>query len=196
MAHQYSTDAVVLGAYNTGEANKTYVLFTEMFGLVYCQARSVRKEGAKLSAHLQPLSLTRVSLIRGKKGWKIVGSVEMGNVYYDLRHTPLVRDMIVRIVKLLRRLVRGEEKNERLYISLSQGIEYCVSNEGAELAVDSIERLLALRMLAALGYMTPLPQFAPLLTHDTVEDGDVALLVREHRAATQEINTALKNAQL
>lgn len=196
MAHQYSTDAVVLGAYNTGEANKTYVLFTELFGLVYCQARSVRKEGAKLAAHLQPMSRSRVSLIRGKKGWKVVGSVELCNLYYELERAPDVRDMMVRILKLLRRLVRGEEKNHSLYTALLEGMRYCVAHGGGGILTESVERLLALRILAALGYMTPLPQFAPLLSHYTIEDGDVALLIAEHGAATKEINTALKNAQL
>jgi DNA repair protein RecO len=196
MAHQYSTDALVLGSYNAGEANKTYILFTELFGLLYCQARSVRKEGAKLSSNLQPLSRSTVTLIRGKKGWKVVGSVETGNIYYALQHAPQTRDMVIRIAKLVRRLVRGEEKNHSLFQALMQGLSYCLERELDAAAVASVERLLALRILATLGYMTPQPQFTSLLAHYTVEEGDVALLADQKAIATREINAALKNAQL
>lgn len=196
MAHQYSTDALVLGTFNTGEANKTYTLYTEQFGLVYCQARSVRKEGAKLANNLQSLSRSTVSLIRGKKGWKVVGSVELGNVYYELRQTPHTRDMIIRIVKLVRRLVRGEEKNHSLFQALTQGIAYCALHDLDVSRMESVERLLALRILASLGYMTPMPQFMPLLSHYSIEEDDIELLAKQQSIATREINSALKNAQL
>lgn len=196
MAHQYSTNALVLGAYNTGEANKTYALYTEEFGLVYCQARSVRKEGAKLSNNLQPLSRSTVSLIRGKKGWKVVGSVELGNVYYELKRSPQVRDMVIRILKLVRRLVRGEGRNDSLFHALSEGIAYCVSSDLDIPRANNVERLLALRILATLGYMTPRPQFASLLSHYSVLEDDLILIDAEQSVATREINAALKNAQL
>ena len=57
------TQAIVLNKYPSGDYDNFYVLFTKNFGKVEAFARSSRKLKAKLSAHLEPGTLTEVSFV-------------------------------------------------------------------------------------------------------------------------------------
>jgi DNA repair protein RecO len=64
--HEYVTKAFILSTEPAGEANLRVTMFTQSSGKVVALARSARKPKAKLTAHLQPLSISRVRL--RKKG--------------------------------------------------------------------------------------------------------------------------------
>lgn len=196
MAHQYTTDAIVIGTRESGEANKTLLLFTRAFGLVYGSARSVRARRAKLAPTLQTTSLGVVSLVRGKKGWKIVGGVERVNAYYYLRSYPPRKELMIQILKLVRRLVRGEEKNEILFSVLEKFLLYLTFPEFRDETLPELERLVALRILAALGYTTAHPDLKDCVSESVITNEFLHFLSERRTLATREINKALKEAQL
>jgi len=71
----YTTEALVCGSRNNNTSDRAYLLFTEEVGMIWASARSVREERSKQRYALQDFSLIRVSLVKGKSGWRI-GSVE------------------------------------------------------------------------------------------------------------------------
>ncbi len=71
---EYLTEALVLGANDSGESDKTVDLYTKELGRVSARARGARKITSKLSGHLQPLSFTRVRLIE-KNGFQIADAL-------------------------------------------------------------------------------------------------------------------------
>lgn len=103
----YTTNALVCGTYRKNTADATYALFTADSGMIYATARSVREERSRQRYALQDFSLVRISLVRGKSGWRI-GSVESLQNFY--RHAPdqSTRRAVVYIIKLLRRFVPSE----------------------------------------------------------------------------------------
>ena len=70
----YTTQALVCGTFDRNTADRSYRLFTREFGMVWADARSVRLEKSKQRSALTDFSVVRISLVRGKAGWKI-GSV-------------------------------------------------------------------------------------------------------------------------
>ena len=76
MSHTlYSTECIVLGSVDSGEANRYISLFTREW--VLCAvARSVREEKSKLRYCLQSFSFTDATLVRGREVWRITGAEE------------------------------------------------------------------------------------------------------------------------
>lgn len=109
MSYQtYTTKALVCGSKDSNTADRAYLLFTEQAGMLWATARSVRTEQSKQRYALQDFSLLRVSLVKGKGGWR-VGSVEaLGNSFLQARNR-YERAQVQLIVRTLRRLIHGEE---------------------------------------------------------------------------------------
>lgn len=187
----YTTDALVIGNREYLSSDKTFFLFTRDLGLVYGRAVSVRKEASKLRYGLQDFSFVRCSLVRGKNGWRIVGAERSANVYYAAEERA-ARGALLRTVRLVRRFVRGEEAHPELYDTLADGLaSLSVSTEGES---ERLERILALRLLAILGYIAPRPAYRDLLAAETL--GAAGTFPSEERVVSRAIEEALAVSHL
>ena len=82
MAYQtYITEAIVCGSYDSNTSDRSFLLFAREAGMIYAHAKSVREERSKQRYALQVCSHVRVTLIRGKSGWKIAGVEPQQNLY-------------------------------------------------------------------------------------------------------------------
>ena len=105
-----------------------YAVLTRDFGLVGAVALGARKEASKLRGGLEPVSLSKISLVRGKEYWRIT-SVE---VIRRLKKTnPL---------SLLEKLVTGEASHPELFDTIEKNI-------------DADEIILVAKILYHLGYL-------------------------------------------
>mgnify|MGYP001560626649 CR=1 FL=1 len=163
----YTTDALVVGSDDRLTADRMFALFTRDAGLVYARAAGVRKEASKLRYGLQDFSLVRVSLVRGKQGWRVVGAERARNLYFEAidRHA---RAALLRTLRLVRRLVRGEEAHTALYDTLIDGLAALAVCGEAEL--ERGERMLTLRLLCALGYIAPKSEYEHVLAALTLQE--------------------------
>jgi len=183
MAYQtYTTRALVVASMEGVAADRTIVLFTRDAGLVHARAVSVRKETSKLRYGLQDFSLLTVSLIRGRQGWRVVGAERCYNLYFT-SDDRAVRGALLRTVRLLRRLIRGEEAVPEVYDALIEGLESITECEGVD--VLRAERTLVLRLLAALGYIASSSVYAHLLEASSVRDVLALPVVHGEESATR-----------
>jgi recombinational DNA repair protein (RecF pathway) len=102
---KYVTRAIILESYDQGEHDKAYKVFTREYGLLICQAKSIRKLESKLRAHILPRSVSLITLVKGREVWRLVGAENevVTSVY------------IHEVTTLLRRFVRGEGAHIALY---------------------------------------------------------------------------------
>lgn len=186
MAYQtYTTDAIVVGSEDAGNADRTIILFSREAGLLFARAVSVRKEQSKLRYGLQDFSYSRVSLVRGKQGWRVVGAERTRNLYFETDERAR-RAALFRIVKFIRRFVQGEEPHPYLFDVISDGFEtfsLCDSED-----IKTAERLLTLRMLAALGYVASQGPYQHFISSEPL------MRVCSDRSAEREVNTAIESA--
>ncbi|MFM2423949.1 MAG: hypothetical protein RLZZ70_338 [Candidatus Parcubacteria bacterium] len=160
MSYQtYITSAIVLGSFESATADKSYRLFTERAGMLFASARSVREERSKQRYALQDFSLISVTLVRGKTGWRI-GSVEAKENFFMQATTRTTRGSIVKLCKVLRRYVHGEEPLPSLYTEFVEAIRL-VSRPDLP-ARECYEMCLIVRLLTHLGYVAPSASLAPL----------------------------------
>ncbi|HMA79002.1 MAG TPA: recombination protein O N-terminal domain-containing protein [Candidatus Paceibacterota bacterium] len=181
MSYQtYTTEAIVCGSYDRMTADRTYLLFTESAGMVFATARSAREERSKQRYALQDFSHVRVSLVKGKGGWR-VGSVEPLHNYYASASDRAARGTVVATVQLLRRLVTGEDAQSTIFSDTHAFL--AAVNEGDKTTLGIRFETFTLRLLAQLGYVATHPSYASRLATGTVWLKDTTTLPAEATTA-------------
>ncbi len=117
--------------------------------MLYATARSVREERSKQRCALQDFSRLRVSLIKGKTGWR-VGSVEVEKNDFSQAENRETRGSVAIVYRLLRRFIKGEEASWQLYDFVIEALdELNKSQQNRRL----LELFVQIRILALLGYV-------------------------------------------
>ena len=147
--HTYTTEALVCGSFLHNTADKVFLLFTREVGMLYATAKSVREERSKQRFALQDFSLIRVSLIKGKQGWR-VGSVEAKTNYFSQAEDRASRGSVVLLFKTLRRFIHGEESLPVLFDFCLSVLEGMGKIKGEKSFWDLVVQL---KILDELGYV-------------------------------------------
>jgi len=148
----YTTEGLILSYTPLREADRVYSILTRDLGLIRCTATGVRKETSKLRGSLEPLTLSNVSLIKGKEYWRLTSAVFKKNIARDLESKKKILQSVSKSLVLLAGLVQGEEAHSELYDSLIPIIE---SAKGIEVKdADVFEIVLVARILFHLGYLS------------------------------------------
>lgn len=193
MYEKYPTDAFVLSGRNRGEADRYYTLYTREFGLIRARCSSVRAERSKMRYALQTFSLSNVSLIRGRAGWRIAGAAAKSGIVVDARIGLLPYAALARISKLLERLLHGEEKSDYLFDSVQEARSALLQERSD---ADSIELLCVIRILFALGYIAPNSAMQPLFANCDYTDVMLGTVQAYKVSALGVVNAALSATQL
>jgi DNA repair protein RecO len=150
MSYQtYTSEAIVVSARERQGADRVVRLFTEEAGMIDARATSVREEKSKMRYALQPFSRVRITVVRGKREWRLIGAECRHNAFFNA-HDRTSRASLVKLLKLVDRFVVGEEPHLALYQEVVQGMAH-LEQEGS----DASFQVLAFRVLAHLGYMAP-----------------------------------------
>jgi recombinational DNA repair protein (RecF pathway) len=167
MSYQtYITEGLICGSFDSNTADKSYLLFTKDAGMIYASARSVREERSRQRFALQDFSRITVSLIKGKTGWRI-GSVQSEGNFFVEANDRAVRGSIVRICKLLRRFVAGEEPHPDLYEEILVGLTHLSSSTIQNRSL--VEEIILVRLLHRLGYIASTNDIAVVLDSKPAE---------------------------
>lgn len=195
MSHAiYNTDGFVLKSANFGEANKYYYLFTKDFGLIKASAQGVRHLQSKLRYGLVDFSLARVSLVRGREIWRLTGAEKLVDYAGSLKKPEFL--LVSRIFSLLLRLLHGEEKNELLFDTLLQGLDFLQTNSLDRKNLENFECILALRILASLGYIGKLADFDQFTSSPYFTFELLSTMASLRTLAITEINKSLAETHL
>jgi DNA repair protein RecO len=153
----FVTEGIVLGKRGTGEENTLASILTPELGLIRSSARSARREVGKLRYGLEPLTLAKFSLIRGKYEWKLTGTQDISHALVSQNLAS--RQAAGRIARLITRLVHGEEPQLDLYTTVREGLMALA--RGAD-----VEAVLVLRILSHLGYLPDTKELKPFIEQD------------------------------
>ena len=173
MHHIYTTPAFIVHSAPHGEAGKFLLLFTKDFGMIGAVAQGIRLSQSKLRYHVQDFSFCMVSIVRGKDVWRLTGAYEI----YQEKKTGILH---IKILKLLRRLLQGEEKNNKLFEIMKDLYQTSTDHIDHEI----MECVTILQILNTLGY---------------IPDKDLLLIenAKENKAKIiKVINFALSESQL
>lgn len=185
MHHIYTTPAFIISSTPHGEAGKFLLIFTEDFGMIGALAQGIRLNQSKLRYHIQDFDYTNISIVRGKEVWRLTGAHEIENkIKPNVLH--------IRILKLLKRLLHGEEKNEKLF----EIIKLLYKADIKEKDYDSVECLMVLRILNTLGYIRNTDKLNIFLENNLIDDDMIKYMKENKVKVVKVINSALKESQL
>lgn len=191
MYQKYHTEALVLRSYEHGEADRVFALFTHEFGFVWARCSAVRRESSKMRYALQNYARAQVSLVRGNRGWRLAGAA-------SIAHLDVVNKKgaatFARIASLVERLVRGEDKNEYLFMSLIEAHRALM--QGTKEVHGAIELLCVARVLYALGYVSTEALGTALFTHSAYDHAHLEEAEEARNTLLLSVNRALSETQL
>ena len=184
----HTTDALVLKSVAAGEADRSLWLLSGEFGLISARAKSVREEHSKLRYALQDYMHTQVSLVRGKRGWRITGACA--------RDAPILSGerlaAYARIAALMCRLAPMDDTQDALYEILAHTrIALCDTHE-----IRLVELVCVARMLFVLGYLSHATHYAPLLEGCAYDAATLATVRACAQQLTDAVNQGIIESQL
>ncbi len=181
----YTTDALVCGAFDRNTADRTYLLYTREAGMLYAEAKSVREERSKQRYALQEFTHIRVSLVKGKRSWKI-GSVLVVHNDYARASSREARGSVIRIYRTLHRFIQGEDASPTLFDFCTRALEAAA---GSVVARDFFEAYVLVLIMHELGYvaLTSIPESLRAMTIEEAAG-------HSHAALTAELTTLYTHA--
>jgi recombinational DNA repair protein (RecF pathway) len=184
MYHTYTTRAFVVEQFPVGEADMLCMLYTEDFGLIRAKAQGLRNEHSKLRYSIQSQNISSVSLVRGHSEWRVVGAVSLGGE--SMQHVSL----FARVLKLVTRLVKGEEKDTHLFSILTEAHQTACT---VELPVHA-ELVGVCKILIALGYVPK--DILPVGEASIMSDALDSFMLTHRTTILKSVNDALQHSHL
>lgn len=195
MYRTYTTDGLVLGSRDSGEANKYYFILTRELGLVSAFAQGVRELKSKLRYSLAELSYVKVSLVRGKEKWRLTSTVPLPDLD-GLRNSGEKKKIAAKLTGLIRRLVGGEEEDQELFDELISSLKFLSAHDLSTKSLHDYELLAVLRILDKLGYISPRDNWLNLLGGRLWEGETLPNIEKERKILLATINESLYHSQL
>lgn len=195
--HVYTTDAFILDCRSRGEADRLFYLFTKDLGLIRAVATGVRLQKSKLAGHLNNYSYIKVSVIRGKEVWRITDA-STNELGVNLLRDPSLREVYVRFLGFIKRMVFGEEADSQTFDTLVKAFATIWSGYkiGEKVDIRVFEALLMIRLLRRFGYMRKTGELEQFLVEDDYSSDRINAFTEHRSVAIKEINTALKTSHL
>lgn len=192
--HIYHTEALILGGMTRSEGDKILFCYTKDMGLIFAHAKSIREGRSKLRYALQTFAHTEIDLVSGKSGWRLISARPIESFRGSWGNGEK-RRILARQAQLLRRLIQGEERHEKLFSDVLRGITFLHGiSDDASLA--DAELLMVVRLLDELGYWGERETFAQLLDDNawSSESLEYVRLIRPQLLS--EVNNSLQSSQL
>jgi DNA repair protein RecO len=146
------TEGIVLKSYYQGEKDLFLSIFTKDLGHIFAKVSGVRDLNSKHRYCVQDYSLSNFALVKGKTGWKITNTSIIKSLYFEnLDKTK--RDIILRILTLVKRFYLGEEANPQTYDDLLIGFENILNAQNLN-DIELEEAKTVANFLFDLGYVS------------------------------------------
>jgi DNA repair protein RecO (recombination protein O) len=115
----YRTQGIILSKKDRGEADRIFTFYTKDFGRLELTAKAVRKIKSKLRAGLELFYFSEIEFIQGKNQ-KTITDVVLLDKFKDIRKDVDKLKVAYQISSLAEKLLRGQEKEERIWKLFSE----------------------------------------------------------------------------
>ena len=192
--HIYHTEAIILGGRPSGEGDQVLYCYTRELGLIAAHAKSLREGRSRLRYALQMFSHAELDVIHGKHGWKLISARPVDSFAALWAHSGK-RALYAQHAQLLRRLIQGEERHEKLFDEIVSGLQF-LKDIPHEALLRTAELVFVVRLLYHLGYWEDKEVFQPLLGESPWSHETLAFAEAFRTPLLAGINRALRETQL
>lgn len=159
MDTSYKTKAIILTR-DRLEAHSRVVVFSEDRGKLELVARGTDKLTSKLAAHVEPVSLAEIMVIRGKRQ-DYVGSAVQEAAYPQLKQRWETAVTASVTLELAHAMISGSEHDERIFALLKKFLETVDEAHAQPLpTIVSLQGAFLFKLMALLGFAPQLQRCA------------------------------------
>lgn len=193
MSHTiYNTEAFVISSRNSGEADRTFKLFTKDFGVISAKATGIRKVESRLRYFVQDFKYIDASIVKGKNYWRLVSARPI----HDLNsRKSLTTSSRIRSLQLVGKLAPEAEPISELFDELVAAYAFTSTTHPRSEDMESIEALIALKILHSLGYWGD-KQDENNLVKSPFNETAVESIKAVKKTIIKELNNSLRATQL
>lgn len=193
MSHTiYNTEAFVVSSRNSGEADRTFRLFTKDFGVISAKATGIRKVSSRLRFFVQDFKYIDASIVKGKNYWRLVSARPIHELNSRKSLTTSSR---IRSLQLVGKLAPEGEPLTELFDELVSAYMFTSNTHPKIEDLESIEALIALKILHNLGYWGD-RQSENDLVKSPFNENVVAQVKLSKKTIIKELNNSLRATQL
>jgi DNA repair protein RecO (recombination protein O) len=193
MSHTiYNTEAFIMSSHNSGEADRVYKLFTKDLGVITAKATGIRKIESRLNFFVQDFKYIDASLVKGKTIWRLVSARPIHELNSKKSLSTPSR---IRSLQLIQKLAPEEEPLVDLFNELVSAYSFTSNTHPSNDNMQSIEALIALKILHALGYWGDEQGDMEFITSpfDTIA---IEKIKKVKKSIIKELNNSLRATQL
>lgn len=192
--HLYTVRGLVVRLDTTGEHSRRVSIFSDELGLIRAHVQAARGSASKLKMHIQYLTLGSFTVVRGKRGYRLVNARAEQLLPYTIEHTEQ-QQVVARVAALLERVLVDEHPEPHIFTALESLVACLHQQTFSPDELRALETLTVLTILHNLGYIA---QDAGLQTFlaPQFSYGSVQSFVPHVSTAIRSINTALRSSGL
>ncbi|PIP87040.1 hypothetical protein COW81_02370 [Candidatus Campbellbacteria bacterium CG22_combo_CG10-13_8_21_14_all_36_13] len=192
MSHKiHHTDGFIVESLDSGEANRFLWIYTKDFGLIGAHAQGIRHMKSKLRYTLQDLSYCSVSLVRGRDVWRVTSATRLIDPIQEIITHKEKRTSFTRVLKLIRQLVNGEEKDDKLFETLHNGYKMLQDKSADIRLIKNIEIIMVLQTLYILGYLSVPTEYLRFIESDFWSNTIISEIEGKEKEMIHIINSSL-----
>ncbi|MEK7557587.1 MAG: DNA repair protein RecO [Patescibacteria group bacterium] len=150
MEETYRVKAVVLCRCSFGENNAIVTLYTTEKGKLELIARGIKKSKSKLAAHLEPITLADVMVVRGKK-YDYIGSAISENCYFDLKSSLEKIKAAGEVIRILNLIIKIGDCDKEIFELLISYFDF-LNSVKEESDYDLFVQLFIFKLLIKSGH--------------------------------------------
>ncbi|MDP6142367.1 MAG: DNA repair protein RecO [Dehalococcoidales bacterium] len=143
----YQTEAVIIKKTKLGEADRILALYTPHLGKIHGVAKGVRRPRSKLSGHLELLTHSQISLIRGRNLDTIIGSQTISS-FFELKSDLDLTSYALYTIELVNQFTADHIENKPLFRLLLETMQQLCQGGDNKLLLRYFE----LNLLELVGY--------------------------------------------
>lgn len=122
MNETYNTTAIILKRQVFRECDSRVVVYGDKIGKIDLIARGTKKTESKLAGHLEPISLSSLMVVRGRR-FDYIGSAFNKNAFINIKNDLDKINIASEAIKIFHKLVKEGEKDEKIFVLLVEFLE-------------------------------------------------------------------------
>ena len=150
MDETFCTKVVFLGRKSFREKDEQAIVYSLDFGKMNLVVRGAKKITSKLVAHVEPINLSDVMIIRGKL-YNYIGAVKNNDCFFNIKNDLTKLEVAGEVIKIFNELVSENQKDEALYFLLKDFLN-CLDNLEETKFCNSLGIAFQSKLLKLLGY--------------------------------------------
>ena len=151
MAIHYRSHGIVIKKEDRGEADQVFTIYTKDFGKLEVLGKAIRKIKSKLRPGTELFYLSEIEFIQGKT-YKTLTDVFLIEKFGNLRENLGKLKISYRIADILDNLVRGQEKDEKIWNLLNTALKELNTNNLKFKTYNLIYYYFIWKLFSLLGY--------------------------------------------